>query len=161
MIATSFAIPPEDAWLIARLSRVIAKRLAYGSDTSDSRCSLLRALFALQRLPVVDSSLSMSICAGRHQLAFSCENLSFFSYTDDWHTEFRIQYFANSNHCIHIYEMLEGEEKRQAAESRLDEFEADMQEPDVMSIEDYSTAGLVDEPPIDSHLYCPTLDDES
>jgi hypothetical protein len=90
-----------------------------------------------------------------------CENLSFFSYTDDWHTEFRIQYFANSNHCIHIYEMLEGEEKRQAAESRLDEFEADMQDPDVMSIEDYSTAGLVDEPPIDSHLYCATLDDES
>jgi hypothetical protein len=159
MIATSFAIPPEDAWLIARLSRVIAKRLAYGSDTSDSRCSLLRALFALQRLPVVDSSVSMSICAGRHQLAFSCENL--FSYTDDWHTEFRIQYFANSNHCIHNYEMLEGEEKRQAAESRLDEFEADMQDPDAMTIEDYSPAGPVDELLIDGHLYCANMDDKS
>lgn len=161
MITTSFAIPPEDAWLISRLSRIIARRLANGSDTSDTRRSLLRALFALQRLPVVDAGLSISICAGRHQLEFSRENFGFVSYTDDWHTEFHIQYFANSNHCIHIYNMLEGEEKRHAAESRLDEFEADMEEPDAMTIEDHSTPGSVDEPPIDSHLYCANMDDQS
>lgn len=160
MIATSFAIPPEDAWLVSRLCRIISSRLVYGTDTSDARRGLLRALFGLQRLPAVESELSISICAGRHQFEFSQENFGFISYTDDWHTEFRIQFFASSNHCIHIFEMLEGEARRHAAEFRLDEFEADMQEPDAMSIEDLSTAGPIDEPPIDSHLYGAHTDDE-
>jgi hypothetical protein len=119
---------------------------------------LVSITLSCQKWPPAPSILASSREKSTLKGAF-CKRL--FSYTDDWHTEFRIQYFANSNHCIHNYEMLEGEEKRQAAESRLDEFEADMQDPDAMTIEDYSPAGPVDEPPIDGHLYCANMDDKS
>ncbi len=152
MSKTLVAIPPEDSCLVARLSRILAKRLVHGNDEPAQRQSLMRALFGLQRLPVLIPDLTISISAGRCQFQIDAEHFGLVSYTADWHTEFRIQYFTGSSHCIVGFNTLEGEEKLAAAMDRLDDFEAAMDEPDELSIEDVSTPGAVDEPPIDDYL---------
>ena len=152
-------IPPEDANVIARLSQVFAKRLVHGSDDPARRQTLMRALFGLQRLPILIPDLSISISAGRCQFQINSEHCGFLGYMEDWHTEFRIQYFPGSSHCIEGFETLEGEEKIAAVKVRLDDFAAAMDEADEMSVEDYSTPGAADEPPIDDYLeYAQTYD---
>lgn len=152
-------ISPEDACVIGRLSQVLARRLVHGNDAPTRRQSLMRALFGLQRLPILIPDLNISISAGWCQLQINSEHCGFISYTEDWHTEFRIQYFAGSSHCIEGFETLVGEEKIAAAMRRLDDFDAAMNELDELSIEDYSTPGAADEPPIDDYLeYAQTYD---
>lgn len=145
--------------MIGRLSQVLAKRLVHGSDTPARRQTLLRALFGLQRLPTLIPDLNISISAGRCQLHIDAEHCGFVSFTEDWHTEFRIQYFPGSSHCIEWFQTLEGEEKIAAAMLRLDDFAEAMDEAGELSVEDYSTPGVADEPPIDDYLeYAPTYD---
>ncbi len=159
MSTSLVVIPPEDACVIARLSQVFAKRLVHGHDAPARRQTLMRALFGLQRLPILIPDLSISISAGRFQFQIDSEHCGFVSYTEDWHTEFRIQYFSGSSHCIEGVEILEGEEKIAAAKLRLDDFEAAMDAPDELSVEDHSTPGAADEPPIDDYLeYAQTYD---
>jgi hypothetical protein len=160
MSTTLVVVPPEDAPVIARLARILAKRLVYGSDMPSQRQTLSRALFGLQRLPILLPDLNLSISAGLCQLQIDSEHCGFVSYTDDGHTEFRIQYFAGSSHCIKGFEFLEGEDKIAAATLRLDDFEAAFDEADELSVEDYSTPGAADEPPIDDYLeYARTYDE--
>jgi hypothetical protein len=161
MSATLVAIPPEDACIVARLSRILAKRLVHGNDGPEQRQGLMRALLGLQRLPVLTADLVISISAGRCQLEIDPDHFGFVSYTEDWHTEFRIQYFSRSSHCIVGFDTLEGSERLEATNCRLDNFEAAMDEPDGISIEDLSTAGVVDEPPIDDFLDYARSYDES
>ena len=159
MSTTLVLIPPEDSCLVARLSRILARRLVHGNDEPSRRQSLLRALYGLQRLPILIPDLVLSISAGRCQLQFDAEHISFVSYTHDWHTEFRIQYFTGFSHCIEGFYTLEGDEKIEAAMYRLDDFESAMDEADEMTIEDLSKAGTVDEPPMDDYLeYAQTYD---
>ncbi len=159
MSTSLVVIPPEDACVIARLSRILVKRLVHGSDAPAVRQTLMRALFGLQRLPILIPDLSISISAGRCQFQIDAEHCGLVSYTEDWHTEFRIQYFSGSSHCIEGFETLEGDEKISAAKLRLDNFEAAMEEPDELSVEDHSTPGAADEPPIDDYLeYAQTYD---
>lgn len=159
MSTTLIVIPPEDACVIAHLGGILARRLVNGNDAPPQRRSLLRALFGLQRLPVLIPDLTISISADRFQLEIDAEHCSFASYTEDWHTEFRIQYFAEYSHCIGGFDMLEGDEKIAAARQRLNDFEAAMEEVSELSIEDLSIEGAVDEPPIDDYLeYAQTYD---
>lgn len=152
MSTTLIRIPPEDACVIARLSRILARRLVYGDDAPAQRQALLRVLFGVQRLPILIPDLNISISAGRCHLQIDSDHCGLVSYTEDWHTEFRIQYFAGSSHCIEGFETLDGEAKITAAMLRLDDFDAAMNEIDELTVEDYSTAGAVDEPPIDDYL---------
>jgi len=153
-------IPPEDACVIARLGRILARRLVNGNDAPARRQSLLRALFGLQRLPILNPELRISISAGTCQLRIDAEHCGFVSFTEDWHTEFRIQYFTGSSHCIEWFDTLEGDEKLAAAMLRLDEFEEAMDEADEPTIEDLSNAGAVDEPPVGDYLeYTKTYDE--
>lgn len=159
MSTSLVVIPPEDASVIARLSQILVKRLVHGSDAPARRRTLMRALFGLQRLPILIPDVNISISAGWCKFQIDSEHCGFVSFTDDWHTEFRIQYFAGSSHCIEGFETLEGEEKIAAAKLRLDEFAAAMEEPDQLSVEDHSTPGAADEPPIDDYLeYAQTYD---
>lgn len=152
MSTSLVVIPPEDACVVARLSQILARRLVHGSDAPVRRQTLMRALFGLQRLPILIPDLNTSISAGRCQLQIDSEHCGFVSYTEDWHTEFRIQYFPGSAHCIEWLQTLEGEEKIAAAMLRLDDFAEAMDEEAELSVEDYSTPGVVDEPPIDDYL---------
>lgn len=159
MSTSLVVIPPEDACVIARLSRILVKRLVHGSDAPAVRQTLMRALFGLQRLPILIPDLSISISAGRCQFQIDAEHCGLVSYTEDWHTEFRILYFSGSSHCIEGFETLEGDEKISAAKLRLDNFEAAIGEPDELTVEDHSTPGAADEPPIDDYLeYAQTYD---
>lgn len=159
MSTSLVVIPPEDACVIARLCQILARRLVHGCDAPARRQSLMRALFGLQRLPTLIPDLNISISAGRCQFLIDSQHCGFVSFTEDWHTEFRIQYFAGSAHCIEGFETLEGEEKIAAAKLRLDDFEAAMYGPDELSVEDHSTPGAADEPPIDDYLeYAQTYD---
>jgi hypothetical protein len=152
MSTSLVVIPPEDAYVIARLRQVLARRLVHGSDAPARRQTLMRALFGLQRLPNLIPDLNISISAGWCQFQINSEHCGFVSYTQDWHTEFRIQYFPVSSHCIEGFETLEGEEKIAAAKLRLDDFDAAMDEADELRVEDYSTPGAAEEPPIDDYL---------
>jgi hypothetical protein len=160
MNATLILVPPEDACVIARLCRILTGRLVHGDDAPPARQALLRALFGLQRLPLLRPDLSISISAGQGQLEINSEHCGFVSYTEDWHTEFRIQYFADFSHCISWFETLEGEEKIEAAMLRLDAFEAAMEGSGPLEIEDYSTPGAVDEAPIDDYADYAYANDE-
>lgn len=160
MSTTLVAVPPEDAPIISRLASILARRLVQGNDEPVQRQALLRALFALQRLPVLASDLSVSISAGYCQLAINSEQYGFYSYTDDGHTEFRIEYFTGTSHCICGYDFLEGEEKTAAAHARLDDFASDMETGQSLIIEDNSTAGEIDVPPIDDYLEYVRTDDQ-
>jgi hypothetical protein len=93
MSTSLVVIPPEDACVVARLSQVFARRLVHGSDAPVRRQTLMRALFGLQRLPILIHDLNLSISAGRCQFQINSEHCGFVSFTEDWHTEFRIQYF--------------------------------------------------------------------
>lgn len=159
MSTSVVVIPPEDALVIGRLSQVLARRLVNGCDTPARRQTLMRALFGLQRLPTLIPDLNISISAGRCQLQIDSEHCGFVSFTEDGHTEFRIQYFPGSSHCIEWFHTLEGEEKIVAAMLRLDDFAEAMGETGELSVEDYSTPGVADEPPIDGYLeYAQTYD---
>lgn len=120
----------------------------------------MRALFCLQRLPVLLPDLNLSIAAGHCQLQIDSQHCGFVSYTEDWHTEFRIQYFAGSTHCIDGFEFREGEERIAAAMWRLDDLEASLDKADELSVEDYSKPGAADEPPIGDFLECLETFDE-
>lgn len=152
-------IPPEDACVIARLSQVFAKRLVHGNDTPALRQTLMRALFGVQRLPILIPDLHITISAGQCQFQINSEHCGFVSYTADGHTEFRIQYFPDFSHCIEDFRALEHDEKILTAMARLDEFATAMDEANELSVEDYSTPGAADEPPIDDYLeYAQTYD---
>lgn len=152
MSTTSIVVPPEDTCVVTRLSQILARRLVYGNDAPAQRRTVLRAIFGLQRLPILIPSLNISISAGRCQLEINPEQCGFVSYTEDWHTEFRIQYFSDSSHCIEGFEILEGDAKIAAAFLRLDNFDAAMDAADELTVEDYSTDGAVDEPPMPDYL---------
>ncbi|MDC8787269.1 hypothetical protein [Roseateles koreensis] len=159
MSTTLILIPPEDACVIARLSRALAKRLVQSSDVPARRQTLMRALFGLQRLPILIPDLNISISAGQYQFQIDSEHCGFVSYTEDGHTEFRIQYFAGSSHCIEWFATLVGEVKIGAAMLRLDAFAEAMEEADQLTVADYSTPGAADEPPINDYLeYAQTYD---
>jgi hypothetical protein len=152
MSASMVDIPPSDAWVIARLSQIFAKRLVAGNDTAAQRQTLMRALFGLQRLPILIRDLHVVISAGRSRFDINSDYCGFVCYTEDWHTEFRIQYFVGSSHCIEMNDLLEGADRIAAATLRLDDFAASMDEMDELFVEDYSTPVTADEPPI-SHQH--------
>lgn len=159
MSSTLLVVPPEDARVISCLCRILVKRLIEAADEPLQRQALVRGLFALLRLPLLIPDLNLSISAGRGQLRIDSEHCGFVSYTDDGHTEFRIQYFAGSTHCVEGFSHLHGEDRIAAATLRLDAFGAAMERPNELSIEDHSAPGLADEPPIDNYLtYARTYD---
>jgi hypothetical protein len=155
MSITEVSIPPDDAWVIARLSRLIAARIIVGSHTVEQRRSLLRALFGLQRLPVLFPDLKLCISAGQQLLRLDWNAVEFVRFTEDWHTAFRLQYFESGCQCIDGNTLLDGDARQQAMLFHLDEFEHALEEGEQISIEDLSTPGQIDEPPIDEYLeYC-------
>lgn len=152
MSAKLAVLLPEDGVLIARMSRILARRLVHGNDAPAQRQALMRALFGLQRLPNLIAGVNLSISADRFQLQLDYQHCGFVSYTEDWHTEFRLQYFPGSWHCIAGYEHLDGEEKLAATMLRLDDFEVVMEETAELSVEDHSIPGAADGPPINDYL---------
>ena len=139
-------IPPEDRWFIARLSRILATRLIEVSDPPELRRSLLRTLFGLKRLPELTPGLIVSVSAGQQQLELSTTHLGFASYTTDGHTEFQIEYFEDSSHCLQGYDSLDGSARVEATTFRLLDFEDAMKGADELSVEDLSTTSGVDDP---------------
>lgn len=149
---TKIEIPGEDAWVLSRISKMISRRLAFGSDSPSQRQSLLRLLYGVQRLPVLVSDLCVSLSAGHVLFAINSEMFELISFTDDGHTAFRLQYFSAGNHCIRWHDFLAGDAKRDAIEMYLRELEEDFDESVSLSMEDYSKAGYVDEPPLESYM---------
>jgi hypothetical protein len=141
-------IPAQDMVLIARLAAVISNRLANRADPPETRRTLLRLLFCLQRCPRFIPGLNISLSIDRYQLLVNDQQIGFFWFTEDGHTMLHLQYFQDHSHCLYGYEFLDGEERIEAAILRIDEFESHMEVADNISIEDYSVDRGVDDPPI-------------
>lgn len=155
MSITQVHIPPDDAWVVARLSRMLAERLIAGSDAADQRRSLLRAIFGLQRLPVLFPDLQLCITAGYQSLRLDWSSVELTGFTEDGHSCFRLQYDELGSHCFEWSTLLHDEARQQATLATLDEFAAALAAGEEIWIEDLSTAGQVDDPPIDEYLeYC-------
>ena len=142
-------IPAEDYWIIQLLAKMLTRRLVSGQDDAQVRQSLMRLLFGLQRMPVVLPNLNLLVGNGHVHVKLDSESFDFASFTDDGHTEFRLQYFSESSHCLRWSEHLTGEERRLAIEDRLEELDSSMAEDDDLSIEDYSTGEYVDIAPME------------
>lgn len=152
MTATKIDIPGEDAWIVARLGAMVSHRIVNGTDDVETRQSLLRLLFGIQRLPNLFPDLRISLGNGHVFVEFNTEFFELSSYTDDGHSAFRLQYFSNGNHCIYWFDILTGDEKRQRTEMLLDELETALKEDECLMIEDHSYAGQIDEPPLDDYM---------
>lgn len=152
MSSIQINIPGEDAWIIERIGRLLTGRLVQGQDSTTVRQSLIRFLFGLQRLPILIPDLCISIAVGRIYVEINSTLLGIESFTDDGHTEFRLQYFDGSNHCLHWNEFLIGEDKRIAIEILLQELETDFNGGLLVAIEDHSTGDFVDIPPLDDYM---------
>ena len=140
-------IPAEDSWIIEWLAKMLTRRLVRGQDDAQVRQSLIRLLFGLQRMPVVLPNLSLSVGNGHVHAKLDSESFDLASFTDDGHTEFRLQYFSESSHCLQWSEHLTGEERRLAIEFCLEELDSSMEDDDLL-IEDYSTGEYVDITPM-------------
>ncbi len=160
MSAGKLAIPAEDGWIIARISQVLTKRLVYGQDAPETRRSLFRLLFGLQRLPTITPGVSLSVGTGDTYIEISHEWAGLIRFTEDGHTAFRLQYFESSHHCLYWHEPLMGLEKRETVERVLRELESDLLEQADVQIEDHSAGGHVDLPPLDDHLECSLSNEE-
>lgn len=133
-----YDIPQEDAWIIQRISNLVAERIALADHHASARRSLMRLLFGLQRLPYKTSGLSISIGHGAYiELNDECFGVTVF--TEDHHTQFRLQYFDTSHHCLEWHDNLVGDEKRRMTQFRLDDLRDAFSEETVLYIEDYST----------------------
>lgn len=152
MSTIEIKIPGEDAWIIGRIGRMLANRLVFGQDDPTVRQGLIRLLFGLQRLPILAPDLCISLGNGRVYVEMNGENFGIVSFTKDGHTEFRLQYFSGSSHCLYWNDQLIGEEKRVAVMSRLQELESDLSTETCLSIEDHSTGDYVDVPPLDDYM---------
>lgn len=141
-------IPSGDAWFVARLGEILGNRLLRGNDDFETRRVFLRLMFGLQRLPAVNPDLVVTVHAGLVAIELSEEVFGLESFTDDGHTEFRLQYFSGSNHCIHGYDFLTGEKRRGEAEIRIREFEQALEAGERLIVQDFSKSGSVDEFPL-------------
>lgn len=142
-------IPTEDSWIIQWLAKMLTRRLVRGQDDAQVRQSLIRLLFGLQRMPVVLPNFSLSVGNGHVHLKLDSESFDLASFTDDGHTEFLLQYFSESSHCLQWYEHLTGEERRLAIKDRLENLDSSMAADDDLYIEDYSTGECVDIAPME------------
>ena len=142
-------IPAEDCWIIQWLTKMLACRLVRGQDDAQVRQSLMRLLFGLQRMPVVLPNFSLSVGNGDVHIKLNSESFDLASFTDDGHTEFLLQYFSESSHCLQGYEHLTGEARRLAIEDRLENLDSSMAEDDDLYVEDYSAGEYVDIAPME------------
>ena len=142
-------IPVEDSWIIQWLAKMLTRRLVRGQDDAQARESLIRLLFGLQRMPVVLPNFSLSVGNGHVHIKLDSESFDLASFTDDGHTEFLLQYFSKSSHCVQGYEHLTGEARRLAIEDRLEKLDSSMAEEDDLYIEDYSAGEYVDIAPME------------
>ena len=142
-------IPVEDSWIIQWLAKMLTRRLVRGQDDAQVRQSLMRLLFGLQRMPVVLPNFSLSVGSAHVHLKLDSESFDLASFTDDGHTEFLLQYFSESSHCLQGYEHLTGEARRLAIEDRLEKLDSSMAEEDDLYIEDYSAGEYVDIAPME------------
>jgi len=141
-------LPLEDSWVIQWLAKMLTRRLVRGQDDAQVRQSLIRLLFGLQRMPIVLPNFSLSVGNGHVHIKLDSESFDLASFTDDGHTEFLLQYFSKSSHCLQGYEHLTGEARRLAIEERLEKLDSSMAEDDDLYIEDYSAGGYVDIAPM-------------
>lgn len=100
MSTTKIEIPGEDAWVLARLGKMFSDRLIHGSDDSLTRQSILRFLFGIQRLPILIPDLCVSLSVGRVCVEINSELFGLSSYSEDGHTEFRLQYFRDRKSVV-------------------------------------------------------------
>ncbi|HCT06395.1 MAG TPA: hypothetical protein DIW86_13620 [Pseudomonas sp.] len=152
-------IPVEDSWIIQWLAKMLTRRLVRCQDDAQVRQSLIRLLFGLQRMLVVLPNFSLSVGNGRVHIKLDSESFALASFTDDGHTEFLLQYFSKSNHCLQGYEHLTGEARRLAIEDRLENLDSSMAEDDNLYVEDYSAGEYVDIAPMEvfmGHSVIPT-----
>ncbi|SDN39101.1 hypothetical protein SAMN04489798_0179 [Pseudomonas arsenicoxydans] len=152
-------IPADDSWIIQWLAKMLTRRLARGQDDAQVRQSLIRLLFGLQRIPVVLPNFSLSVGNGHVHIKLDSESFDLASFTDDGHTEFLLQYFSESSHCLQGYEHLTGEARRLAIEDRLEKLDSSMAEDDGLYIEDCSGGEYVDIAPMEvfmGHSMIPT-----
>lgn len=148
MSAIKIDIPSDDIWLLQRLVAMASSRLVNATDDASTRSSLLRLLFGLQRLPALSPGLCVSLGNGLVYVTLNSERFELASYTDDGHTEFCLQYFSGSNHCLQWNDFLIGDDKRNAIELRINSLEETFTQDERLSVEDYSKSGYVDEPPL-------------
>ena len=152
-------LPLEDSWVIQWLAKMLTRRLVRGQDDAQVRQSLIRLLFGLQRMPIVLPNFSLSVGNGHVHIKLDSESFDLASFTDDGHTEFLLQYFSKSNHCLQGYEHLIGEARRLAIEDRLENLDSSMAEDDNLYVEDYSAGEYVDIAPMEvfmGHSVIPT-----
>ena len=152
-----YQIPAEDHWFIERLAVQIQKLIVRPELDRSLHPGLLRVLFAIQRLPNLANMTNFSLCicdgkdavytSGHYTLSISSDGFGFTHYTEDNHTDFRLNYFRGSSNCIEGFTTLEGESKRGALLMHMEEFELQTLEGVVM-LEDYSDGAVVDVPPL-------------
>lgn len=153
-----FQIPAEDHWFIESLAIQFQKLIVRPELESNLKTGLLRFLFALQRLPRLadETNISLSICdaerdqiydAGHYGLAICSDSFDFKHFTAENHTDFRVNYFQGSHHCIDGFAMLEGEAKRVAQLEHVEALELLCTKGQVL-LEDYSMGVEIDVPPL-------------
>lgn len=154
----TFQIPSEDYWFIERLAIQVRQLIVSPRVDKSLHPSLLRILFALQRLPnlVDETNISLSVCDAEprpfftseyYSLAISSDGVHFTHFTEDGHTEFRANYFQGCHDCIDGFAVLEGESKREALLEHMEAFELQASEGLVL-LEDHSCGVEIDIPPL-------------
>lgn len=152
MTVIKFDIPGEDAWIIDKLARILAKRLIYGTDDTSARLGLLRALFALQRLPNIAPGYSLSLGVNGIYIEPTSERCGLTTFNPDGQTLLQLQYFEEGCHCLDFHQFLAGDVKRLRLESILQSLEQGFAEAELLDIEDLSSGIHVDDPPLHDYL---------
>lgn len=134
----SYDVPAEDRWVIDGMARAVIARLTAGRDSPTTRGTLIRLLLQLQLCPAVAKDINLAIEGKHWQVSCSTESLGGYLYTPDGHTEFRVEYFRSSHHCIAGYESLDGVRRTRALAHFLEVLNESLASADDISCEDYS-----------------------
>ncbi len=143
-----YNIPVEDYWFIDEIIETFELRLqGVFNDDVHTRRFLLKFITKLKLLPSFSPETSMSLSFETYQFELGRESFSFYSYTDDWHTLLRQQYFIGDygHHCIEWTSQLDGEDKKTVLSDKLDWFKSsflDGENDEVIVIEDISNDGF-------------------
>jgi hypothetical protein len=159
MKARFFAAPRSERWIFESLTVWLAQRMANAYFGEPEQRSLTRLLYGLQMFPQISEELDITLswqddpdmeCGANDDLYR--ESIKSIRYSEEGLViamgQTCLAYFEGSHYLRSFYDMLDGRERRDYLESWLGEFE-DLAEPSTpVSIEDHSTPGQVDNPPL-------------
>ncbi len=151
MKQNAYLMPQSDCWIIEDILLILSSRLSNRhNDSWEVKRVLLRTIFALQRLPHFTEGISISLGFDNYHIEIGSEQFGFSYFTNDGHEMFRLKYFECSYHCILGFDILEGDEKKDALENHLEYIANVMEVTETLTVEDYSEGNEVDIPPVNA-----------